>query len=691
MFTVLVVDGDDRFLSLFRQNAGTWAGVKIDTAPGIKEAEEYLRNTPCDMVISECALTEKNGIDLLRYIRSRHGEIPFILLTSHSDGESAAEASRFGISAYFIKRGDLTPLFSEIYGKIREEMRKKEFVENLRERESRCRTILESQPGLICRFGPDLILTFVNRAFTQLTETSSENLVGTCIMDYIQPEDRDTFTDAIKALSPDSHSATLDLRINSHHSGPERTHLIEWTFTAAFGDGHTPALIQGTGMDVSKEREHAEEQAEQLENLAFLSRTAMEFVDMEESDDIFRFIAEKVYSLLPHSAVVVTTHDSVTKTFTIRTLVADDDILSAFRYWFSRDLEGLVLRSDQYTFAKIVLSKKGIIEGPPLYHLFIFTFPEEACKRIEESCSLGKIYLIGCTSMGELFGHVAFALRKGDTVRNPELIEAFVNQASVALLRWKTRKAAEEEIAREHAGLEQTVAERTAALQAANKNLESFSYSVSHDLRAPLRYIEGFSSILQNEHGKDLSSDGKQLIEKIRQNTVRMADLIDAILEFSRAGRKALQRERIDVQAMTREVLDELAVSRPGQQIETVIGDLPPCIADPILMRQVLQNLLSNALKFSRCRDISRIEVGSFDNDGQPVYYVRDNGIGVDMKYTDRLFKVFERLHDGKEYEGTGIGLAIVDNIIRRHGGKVWIESDIDKGCSCYFTTGGEK
>ena len=296
---------------------------------------------------------------------------------------------------------------------------------------------------------------------------------------------------------------------------------------------------------------------------------------------------------------------------------------------------------------------------------------------------------MGFSSHGELFGNVIFALRKGDTIQNPELLEAFVNQASVALLKWKTRKAAEEEIARVHAGLEQAVAERTAALQAANKNLESFSYSVSHDLRAPLRSIEGFSSIFLNVHGKDLSADGKQLIEKIRQNTVRMADLIDAILEFSRAGRKELQRERIDIQTMAREILDELAVSRPGQQIETAIGNLPPCMADPILMRQVLQNLLSNALKFSRCRDISRIEVGSYDDDGQPVYYVRDNGIGVDMKYADRLFKVFERLHDGKEYEGTGIGLAIVDNIIRRHGGKVWMESEIDKGCSCNFTIDG--
>jgi len=690
MFNVLVVDGDHQFLSVFRQYADTWPGVKVDTASTMKEAEDFLKDARCDMVVSEYALAEKNGIDLLRYVRSRLGDTPFILLTSHSDGEIAAEASRFGISAYFIKKADLKPFFSEIYGKVRQEMGKKEFVENLRERESRCRTILESQPGLICRFGPDLILTFVNRAFTQLVGGTSDSLVKTCIMDHIHPEDHDTFKEAIRALSPDNQSVMLDLRIHAPNQGTQKTLLVAWTFTAAFGDGQTPALIQGTGMDVSMEREHAEEQARQLENMAFLSRTAMEFVDMDDSDDIFRFIAENLYSLLPHSAVAVSVHDPVARNFTVRSVVGDEDILSALKENFKMDIEGMVLSTDTHSFVQVGLFQKGLTEAPSLYHVFMHIFPEEACKRIEEVCSFGKIYTMGFSSQGELFGHVTFVLRKGDTIPNPGLIEAFANQASVALLRWKARKVAEDEIAKVHAGLEQAVAERTAALRAANENLESFSYTVSHDLRAPLRYIDGFCSILQAEHGKDLSPEGKHLVEKIRQNTVQMADLIDGILEFSRAGRKAIQRERIDMQALTLKVLGELAASRRGRQVETVIGDLPACMADPLLIRQVLQNLLSNALKFSRCRDISRIEVGSYDGDGgQPVYFVRDNGVGVDMKYADRLFKVFERLHDGREYEGTGIGLAIVESIIKRHGGKVWIESGIDKGFSCYFTTGG--
>lgn len=688
MFTVLVVDGDDQFLSHLCRIADTWSGVRVDTVSKRMDAEVYLKENPCDMVISEYILDDRTGVDLLRYIRSRHGKIPFILLTSHGSEEIAAEASRFGISAYFMKTRDPISLFSEIYGKIRDEMQRKEDMENLRKRELRCRTILESQPGLVCRFGPDLTLTFVNRAFAQLVGISSESLVGTCFLDYITPEDRKTMTDAIRKLSPDSHHVTLDLRVRSPRLQPELTYLTAWTFTAAFSEPQAPALIQGTGKDVTKERENAEEQARQMENLAYLSQTAMGFMDMEDSEDIFRFIAGKIHSLVPHSVVVVAIHDPDEKNFTIMSFFGDEDTLSGFRFCLGRDLQGMVLSYDKYSDFQIHLSRKGVHLAPSLYHAFLLTFPEEACKRLEETCNLGKIFTVACSRHGELFGHVAFALRKGDNLDNPELIEAFVNQASIALLRWKSRKVAEEEIARVYAGLEKAVEDRTRELQAANRNLESFSYSVSHDLRAPLRSIGGFSSILLAEYGKDLPEGGKQLVEKIQQNTARMADLIDGILALSRASRKELHRGEIDMQAMVREVLDDLVASLPGQNVDADIGDLPPCKADPVLMQQFLVNLLSNALKFSRNRDVSRIEISSDMQDGQPVYIIRDNGVGFDMKYADRLFRVFERLHDKREFEGTGIGLAIVDNIIRRHGGRIWMESAVDQGCTCYFTVG---
>lgn len=691
MLSVMVVDGDQSFLDLFQRTAQTWSEIEVTTARTEKEAEEYLKDHPCDVVISEYMLPDRDGIYLLRHLRSRYGDLPYMMVTGAGSEAIAAEASRFGISAYIVKGPDPVSLFSEIYGKLRIESRRKDAIVALQEKESRCRAILESQPGFICRIGADMATTYMNPAFIRAMGIMNENPNIPAFPECMIEEDRDRFLTAFQGLTPAQPSFVIKLGLSPLPPGAKSPLWTEWTFTAAFDEYQCPTVIQGTGRDVSWEREHEALQKRQIENLAFLSRTAMEFVDREDSISISDYIAKVVYELLPHSLVGVILYEPKLNATCVESVVGDEDILAAIRQWFHTDLVGMTFPWGQETFAKIDFNSKGIIEGPSLYYFFVHKFPKDACQKIVEQCNLGKTYVAGFTSQGELYGAVTFILRKDATIENPDILEAFLNQASVAFMRWKTRRMADEEIERLNADLEQKVRDRTRNLEIANKNLESFSYSVSHDLRAPLRSIEGFSSIFLNVHGKDLSADGKQLIEKIRQNTVRMADLIDAILEFSRAGRKELQRERIDIQTMAREILDELAVSRPGKQIETAIGNLPPCMADPILMRQVLQNLLSNALKFSRCRDISRIEVGSYDDDGQPVYYVRDNGIGVDMKYADRLFKVFERLHDGKEYEGTGIGLAIVDNIIRRHGGKVWMESGVDKGCTCYFTIGGEE
>jgi len=689
MFTVLVVDSDDQFLSLFRQNTQSWPGVRIETASGMREAENYLRNDSCETVVSEYNLGDRNGIDMLRYIRSRHGEIPFILLTGYGSEDIAAEASRYGISAYIKKSEDSGPLFSEIYGKIRVEMKRKEAADSLRERESRCRTILESQPGMICRLGPGLELTFANRAFIVFSGGAQYELTETRFQDYIIEDDREIFLGAVRELAPGNPTFTREfwLRPLLPETGPMV--WTEWTFTAAFDEQDRPIRIHGSGKNITGEREQSAARVQQLENLTFLSRTALEFLDMEDTVDIHQHIAENFLHLLPpHSTVSVQSHDLATGTATVEALIADDDVLSAFRECFGTDLKGIVFPLERETYTQVDYSRKGIAEGPPLYYFLLRAFPEEVCHHVEEICSFGQGYVMGFSSQGRVFGNIAFYLRKGEVIENSQILEAFVNQASVALLRWSTRKAAEQEIARVHAGLEQTVAERTAALRAAIRNLESFSYSVSHDLRAPLRAIDGFSSIFLSQYGNDLPPEARQLLEMVRQNATRMAGLIDAILQFSRAGRVELRKEDVDMQALVYGVADEEIAARPGQKIERTIGNLPPCRADPVLLRQVLRNLLSNALKFSRNRDISRIEVGSFPEDGHPVYYVRDNGIGFDPQYAHRIFRVFERLHEGEDYEGTGIGLAIVDQIIQRHGGRVWAESDAGEGATFFFTAG---
>lgn len=234
--------------------------------------------------------------------------------------------------------------------------------------------------------------------------------------------------------------------------------------------------------------------------------------------------------------------------------------------------------------------------------------------------------------------------------------------------------------------LEQRVAERTAELQQLNRQLESFAYSVSHDLRAPLRHIDAFSHILMDDYSRELDEEARGLLYRIVAGCDNMGKLIDAILALSRTVRQPVNKIPVSMERLARETFSQLRDQYEGKEIEFLVSELPESQADPILLRQVYANLIGNALKYSSRREMPKIEVGAYSEDGETVYFVRDNGVGFDMRYADKLFAVFQRLHDRKEYEGTGVGLAISQNIIQRHGGKIWAEAEPDKGATFYFT-----
>lgn len=248
------------------------------------------------------------------------------------------------------------------------------------------------------------------------------------------------------------------------------------------------------------------------------------------------------------------------------------------------------------------------------------------------------------------------------------------------------RKRIEQEVLELNVDLEKRVAERTEELQIANKELESFSYSVSHDLRAPLRAVDGFSQAVIEDYGSQLPEEGQRYLKTIRSGAQKMGALIDDLLTFSRLHRLPIRSVPTNTEALVRGVLLEILAGEGERSIKTNISNLQPSLGDPALLKQVWTNLLSNALKYTRKRSPALIDIGSQERDGETVYFVRDNGTGFDMRYVDKLFGVFQRLHRVEDYEGTGVGLAIVQRIVHRHGGRVWAEGVSDQGATFYFT-----
>jgi signal transduction histidine kinase len=272
------------------------------------------------------------------------------------------------------------------------------------------------------------------------------------------------------------------------------------------------------------------------------------------------------------------------------------------------------------------------------------------------------------------------AMKKGafDYILKPFELSALLPVLSRALAMGRLRQ--------ENMALERRVREQVIQLEATNRELEAFSHSVSHDLRAPLRAVNGFSAMLLEKASSRLLAEDRQLLGKICYGAKEMSKLIDGLLELSRLGRRSLSKGPTDLGSLVAEVLDGLAPERAGRKLEIRVQALPECMGDASLLKAVFVNLISNAIKFTAKKESAVVEVGCQEQNAETVFFVRDNGAGFDMNYVHKVFEPFERLHSAEEFKGTGLGLSIVKRIIQRHGGRIWAEAEVDKGAAFYFT-----
>jgi signal transduction histidine kinase len=443
-------------------------------------------------------------------------------------------------------------------------------------------------------------------------------------------------------------------------------------------------------------------------SLAAIVLAALDIVDVRGSMVRDTTVMADIIARNTEAALAFDDPDAATQT--LRSLESEPRISAAYLYdahgalfaqYATRDQRGAVPSapdSDAPRFAdgRLALHRPIVLNGKQIGTIYLEAPLKRVRDRLRHLLAIGLLVLLGTMLVAMMvfrrmqrpFSEPLLALtntsraitERGDfTIRATRVGNDEIGELTVAFNQML------DAIAELNEKLEARVIERTEQLQRANQEMESFSYSVSHDLRAPLRAVDGYARLLEEDYGATLDDDGKRLLSVVRDEARRMGVLIDDLLSFSRISRATLRPSTVNLGVMAEDIMKELRRARPERTIDLAAGQLPAAMADVASARQMLVNLLSNAVKYAKSEGPIRIEIGGRPDGDMNAYWVRDEGVGFDMRYVDKIFGVFQRLH-GDEFEGTGVGLAIVDRIVTKHGGSVRAEGEPGKGACFHFT-----